>query len=600
MALLRQTSVSHFPELRYNSDIKVDMFISNTSESSQKPFALALSDEAIAAQQLQAIVEVDGRTPTLASNSSILLAQTSSELPASGESKDFVPGFVWGVVITSALLGLVAFCAVAYANGWRVLLFKRKPNIPLGNYSIDVEAIDNEAVRTKDHFRVDVQAVVSVNLKTIGVNRDTVIDTFFSGDDFLIERLEEIVRRGAVAAIAEEVSELDMESLGATKTLQAVLKDSSSFKDYLDGFGLELKSILISEISENNIYDPDNFFDAKALSGRAQKLATVLESRRKYELGSEATIDKLELDAREKQLKTTKEFEKKKLEFDLDLEKEHLENQKAIEAKRIEQEREIEIARLKSNSTLAEERLEIEKKLVETDIKRLTEEEKRVKAEDALNAEIARLKGERLENQSKREISIEVTKIEALAEVEKLRLQKEAEGKIVLAGALNQFNGRSQLYQLILELTPMLLERMPELGEVLTPQPGVLGDTHIYSMSGDNGGGLNKLLLSAGGLSLIGALLEDNRFMKIVADALEKPAAPSSSSLIETSSATIKETSNLRTGEETEKEKTTESKTSMQRIIPERPSEGSTPDNQTGNGGTEADKKEKDEKDPPD
>jgi uncharacterized membrane protein YqiK len=58
------------------------------------------------------------------------------------------------------------------------------------------------------------------------------------------------------------------------------------------------------------------------------------------------------------------------------------------------------------------------------------------------------------------------------------------------------------------------VEQLPELLKALAPQPGVLGESRIYSfpgLHGDNGADINKLLLSTSGITLINSLLNEGK-----------------------------------------------------------------------------------------
>ncbi|MDP5016026.1 MAG: hypothetical protein NWQ43_01725 [Dolichospermum sp.] len=67
---------------------------------------------------------------------------------------------------------------------------------------------------------------------------------------------------------------------------------------------------------------------------------------------------------------------------------------------------------------------------------------------------------------------------------------------------------------------PELADKLPEIVAALAPQPGVLGDTRIYSFPGANGSSssqdINKLLLSTSGLSLINTLLDEGKLGNLI------------------------------------------------------------------------------------
>jgi uncharacterized membrane protein YqiK len=111
---------------------------------------------------------------------------------------------------------------------------------------------------------------------------------------------------------------------------------------------------------------------------------------------------------------------------------------------------------------------------------------------------------------------LEAESIRTLADAERDRLLAEAQGKEALIDAENALSDANRTAQLIRDVWPRLADQLPEMVKALAPQPGVLGDSRIYSFPGANGGGgsaedINKLLLSTSGLSLINALLDEGK-----------------------------------------------------------------------------------------
>ena len=52
------------------------------------------------------------------------------------------------------------------------------------------------------------------------------------------------------------------------------------------------------------------------------------------------------------------------------------------------------------------------------------------------------------------------------------------------------------------------MEKLPELAAALAPKSGVLGNSNVYTFPGDNGEGVNQLMLSTSGMLLLNTLME--------------------------------------------------------------------------------------------
>jgi len=115
---------------------------------------------------------------------------------------------------------------------------------------------------------------------------------------------------------------------------------------------------------------------------------------------------------------------------------------------------------------------------------------------------------------------LEAQSIRTLADANRDKALAEAEGKQALIEAENALSDSKLTAQIITTIWPQLSDKLPEIVKALAPQPGVLGDTRIYSFPGANGnngngassaGDINKLLLSTSGLSLINTLLDEGK-----------------------------------------------------------------------------------------
>ncbi|MDJ1174242.1 SPFH domain-containing protein [Roseofilum capinflatum] len=135
---------------------------------------------------------------------------------------------------------------------------------------------------------------------------------------------------------------------------------------------------------------------------------------------------------------------------------------------------------------------------------------------------------------------LEAESIRTLAEANRDRALAEAEGEKALIEARNALSDAKLSAQLISEIWPTLAPHVPEIVKALTPQPGILGDTRIYSFPGANGnngsngmGDLNKLLMSTSGLSLVNALMEEGKLgtlLQQISQMVRNPNAPETAS----------------------------------------------------------------------
>jgi uncharacterized membrane protein YqiK len=112
---------------------------------------------------------------------------------------------------------------------------------------------------------------------------------------------------------------------------------------------------------------------------------------------------------------------------------------------------------------------------------------------------------------------LEAESIRTLAAAERDRALAEAEGIEAKIQAENALSDANRNAELIREIAPELLNRLPEIAKALAPQPGVLGDAKIYAFpNGNNGNGnlsqdISKLMLSTSGLGLLESLSQEGK-----------------------------------------------------------------------------------------
>ncbi|HEY9851626.1 MAG TPA: SPFH domain-containing protein [Leptolyngbyaceae cyanobacterium] len=117
---------------------------------------------------------------------------------------------------------------------------------------------------------------------------------------------------------------------------------------------------------------------------------------------------------------------------------------------------------------------------------------------------------------------LEAEAIRTLAQANRDKALAEAEGIAAKIEAENAISNANLSAKIITTIWPELSDKLPEIVQALAPQPGVLGDTRIYSFpgaNGNNGNGasdVNKLLLSTSGLALINTLLDEGKLGSLI------------------------------------------------------------------------------------
>ncbi|MFM7372563.1 MAG: flotillin domain-containing protein, partial [Sphaerospermopsis kisseleviana] len=115
---------------------------------------------------------------------------------------------------------------------------------------------------------------------------------------------------------------------------------------------------------------------------------------------------------------------------------------------------------------------------------------------------------------------LEAEAIRTLADANRDKALSEAEGIQAKITAENTISNANLSAKILTTIWPELADKLPEIVTALAPQPGVLGDTRIYSFPGANGSNgsqdINKLLLSTSGLSLINTLLDEGKLGDLI------------------------------------------------------------------------------------
>ncbi|MEB3161465.1 MAG: flotillin family protein [Synechocystis sp.] len=253
------------------------------------------------------------------------------------------------------------------------------------------------------------------------------------------------------------------------------------------------------------------------------------------------------LEERNKELKVAQALQKKEAEVA------EIERQKVIQASQLQAQAEIALAEQKTQITeqtaaiaianKQKERLEAEALRAEAESAVITAKEVEaaertqklaviVAQQDAQKHRIAEqnvveidvFRRRRQAEIARQAAELEAESIRTLADANRHKAMAEAEGQRALIEAQNSLSNANRTAELLKTIWPELVTQLPDLMKALAPQPGVLGESRIYSFPGlseangnGNAGDINKLLLSTSGITLLNSLLNEGKLGSVVA-----------------------------------------------------------------------------------
>ena len=187
---------------------------------------------------------------------------------------------------------------------------------------------------------------------------------------------------------------------------------------------------------------------------------------------------------------------KHRAEVEREIQKAHNQETAAIQVAKIEEDTKVANANKAFQSLQVQLQQQLEKEeiqavidKIETEKEKLTKEKERAEALEAITTAIEEARAKR--------VTSEAEIIKTLAEAEEIRYK---------AVPINDVDRMVKLIRD--ELIGQ--DKLPEITEVakaLAPQPGVLGDSSIYTFANGNGEDINKLMRSTSGIQLIHSLL---------------------------------------------------------------------------------------------
>ncbi|HAC63417.1 MAG TPA: hypothetical protein DCF68_07720 [Cyanothece sp. UBA12306] len=306
--------------------------------------------------------------------------------------------------------------------------------------------------------------------------------------------------------------------------------------------GLKIEDFIITNVEENDNYNPNSLLDSLAIGKRNELMQDSLENSKLIELETNKIIEiqklKNEKVIKLKKLKIDQEIEEKEMIYETqslreteEIQLAQLEQERKIEQKRLEVQAAIQMTEEQENATVEREKMKQEEALAEQtknlQITQLTNQQEVEEREITILTAILQKEKAKLDEEIKKVKVEESIKTAIEEEKEKCRLMKaentaktakqEAEAIKGLAEAegkryqLIPPNNTAQMNQMIKELLLEIIkkDKLPEVLEKLTPQAGVLGNNNFYTFPAEKGDGVNQLMLSSSGMLLLKTLLDN-------------------------------------------------------------------------------------------
>jgi len=382
---------------------------------------------------------------------------------------------------------------------------------------------------------------VGLTLNNIAISEIEESDTYDENNFFdaqgvrlRTETIQKSIQQKREVELKTQVT-IEQRELDAQKQTLRIAKETEEAKLAQK---LEVESLTAQR--EREIQEAKDQETAKVARNKILQDKAVEEEKIKQELAvQQSQIDaNIALEERNKKLKVAQTLQKQEAEVA------EIKRQQTIDASRLkaqvavaEAERESKIAQQEAAIAIAEkerDRLnsEAERAQAEAAVMTATEVEKaereqrlaviaaeqeaqqrRISDQNVVELDVFRRK--RQAEIARQAADLEAESIRTLAQANRDKALAEAEGKRAVFEAENAQDDAKLSAKLIGEIWPSIAPQLPEILKALAPQPGVLGDTRIYSFPGANNGNgagdINKMLLSTSGLALINTLLEEGK-----------------------------------------------------------------------------------------
>jgi uncharacterized membrane protein YqiK len=291
------------------------------------------------------------------------------------------------------------------ADGGALVLPVLHEIIPVNMNTLRLEVIraDNQALITRDHMRVDVQAEFYVRVEPTAEAIAAAAQTL-GRRTMDPKALKELVEGKFVDALRAVAAEMAMEELHEQR-VEFVQRVQTAVTENLlkNGLGLESVSLTALDQTDQSHFNPQNAFDARGLAALVEVIQARSRQRNEIERDTEVSIRKKNLEAERHKLELAKEEEFARLEQQREIEVRRAEQQSNIATEQVERERQAKEAEIAAKKQVDQVQILAERAVEEERItKDLLLKEKGIAREKAIEtAEIERQKSVELADQDR-------------------------------------------------------------------------------------------------------------------------------------------------------------------------------------------------------
>lgn len=414
-------------------------------------------------------------------------------------------------------------------------------------------------------FAQEVLNLIEPDLKKVGLTLNNIAiseveesDTYDTNNFFdaqgvrlRTETIQKSIQQKREVELATQVT-IEQKELDAEKRSLTIAKEKEDAK-----LAQQLEVEALKAQREREIQEAKDRESAAAQRTKILQEKSVEEEEiaRKLSLQQSQIDADITLEERQKQLKVAQALQKQEAEVA------EITRQKAVEASRLTSQ--IEVAQAEQEARTAQEAAaiaiankrresliaEAERAQAEEGVQTASEveiaerqkrlsmiaaereaEERRISEQNVVEIDVFRRR--RQAEIARQAAELEAESIRTLAQAERDKALAEAEGIEAQVEARNAISNSVLTADVIRELWPELVIKLPEIMQALAPQPGVLGDARIYAFPGSVGNGTNgssangngssgisdisKLMMSTSGLTLINTLLDEGKLGALI------------------------------------------------------------------------------------
>ncbi len=390
---------------------------------------------------------------------------------------------------------------VVINNGSMVLpLFHNLIKVNMQTIEIPIKRVEENALITSDHLRVDIIAHYFVRVDTAPKMVSLAAQTM-GADTFNTDKVIDMFEERCEAALNAVVSRMTMEELHVNKE-QFRDEVQSFIEDDLASNGLVLQSVALTHIDQTDaqFFDEQNVFDSQGLAKLKERVAADKKKRVDIETRNEIEIREMEYEAQKNAIDYDKQLVQEEEEKRAEINRLKQQAELEIEKARIEKEKEVELFQQRKNIMIAAGQKKVAEIWIETD---------ELKAQAAKASEEVITSRERAQAERNREIEVISAEKEAqrqriIAEAgmqaeefaskgTAMRYQAEAAGKRAINEAANLLSNQ----QIDMKVKMQIVKQLPDIvKESVKPLENIEGIKIMHldglnSVAGNNGAGSN-------------------------------------------------------------------------------------------------------------